>query len=215
MCTHARTPFLTPAPHPFAQNGQRRRATAPRRRAPISARRATALAESPAQPSSTPHRAPSKLRFTPRQLPGPPISTRSLPVPRNTAAAVVNPAGRPPAAELPAPPRPDSNQPPLQLTRGPVHLPGRSSPSLPHRSTAARCSRRRRSLSAAADPAPAIPVDHNTHPQVELGELSPLGAIPAADEPSPRRETGRRRLLCPQLQPGTPVRLVLGFQGVL
>ena len=70
-----------------------------------------------------------------------------------------------------------------------MKLPSLLLPLLPHRSAAARCSHRRRSLCAAADPAPATPVDHNTHPQVELGELSPLGAIPAAGEPPPRRET--------------------------
>ena len=62
-------------------------------------------------------------------------------------------------------------------------------PLLPHRSAAARCSRRRRSLCAAGAPAPAIPVDDFTHPKVELGELSPLDAIPATGEPPPRRET--------------------------
>ena len=96
-----------------------------------------------------------------------------------------------------------------------MKLPGPLTSAPDRRSAAARYSRRRRSLCAAADPTPAIPVDHNTHPQVELGELLPLDAIPAAGEPPPRRETGRRRLLCPQLRPGTPARLVLGFQGVL
>ncbi|KAG2607594.1 hypothetical protein PVAP13_4NG260611 [Panicum virgatum] len=43
-----------------------------------------------------PHRAPNELHFTPKPLPGPPNSTRRLPVPRNTAAAVVNTAGRRP-----------------------------------------------------------------------------------------------------------------------
>ena len=85
-------------------------------------------------------------------------------MPRSTAAAVVNTAGRPPAAELPAPPRPGPNQPPLQLPHGAVKLPGLPLSLLPHQSAAVRCSRRRRSLGAAAAPVPAIPVDHITHP---------------------------------------------------
>ena len=84
-------------------------------------------------------------------------------MPRNTTAAVVNTAGRPPAAELPAPPCPGPNQPPLQLHHGAVKLPSLPLPLLPHRSAAARCSRRRRSLGAAATPPAAIPVDRITH----------------------------------------------------
>ena len=143
MCTHTRLPFLTlaPPPHHPERPAPPRHCAAPPR--PHSRPPSHGSRGEPSSPLLHPHRAPSELNFTPRQLPGPPISTRSLLVPRNTAAAVVNTAGRPPTAELPAPPRPDSNQPPLQLTRGPVHLPGRSSPSLPHRSAAARCSRRR------------------------------------------------------------------------
>ena len=45
-----------------------------------------------------------------------------------------------------------------------MKLPGLPLPLLPHRSAAARCNRRRRSLDTAAAPAPAVPVDYSTHP---------------------------------------------------
>jgi len=57
-----------------------------------------------------------------------------------------------------------------------------------HRSIAAAVDARRRPYCYAGEPPPAIPVDDFTRPKVELGELSPLDAIPAAGEPPPRRE---------------------------
>ena len=66
----------------------------------------------PSSPLLHPHRAPRVLHFTPRQLLGPPISARSLPVPRNAAAHAIAAAEHPPHRGAPSPPFPDSNRPP-------------------------------------------------------------------------------------------------------
>ena len=104
-----------------------------------------------------------------------------------------------------------------------MKLPGPSTTPPGHRSAAARCNRRRRSLCAAGAPAPAIPVDDIPHPQLELGKLSPLDAIPAAGEPPPHRETpaaassvpapAKGLSMSPQNIPGAYVRAPKSFQG--
>ena len=135
-------------------------------------------------------------------------------MPRNIAAAVVNPAGRPLTAEPPAPPHLDPNRPPRELPRGPVKLPGRSSPSLPRRSATAAARHRRRPCCSAADPSPGCPRPQEDHLRVALDLLYPFPHFPSPPVSSLARKRRRRHLLCSWLWPGAYLRAPKSFQGL-
>ena len=83
-----------------------------------------------------------------------------------------------------------------------------------HRSIAAAVDARRRPYCYAGEPPPAIPVDDFTRPKVELGELSPLDAIPAAGEPPPHREPTAAAFPCPNSGQGLMCEPPILFKGL-
>ena len=83
-----------------------------------------------------------------------------------------------------------------------------------HRSIAAAVDASRRPYCYAGEPPPAIPVDDFTRPKVELGELSPLDAIPATGEPPPHREPTAAAFPCPNSGQGLMCEPPILFKGL-